>query len=103
MAEIQDNIYFSFKVPSRQLWSAEEGFQRKFSRETTDMKNNGKALPYSSLLNNFLEARENVPDNDNNNMQSDLTCMWKTILSSGDRKTKTLTLYIDYLQRAQQS
>ena len=50
-------------------------FQRKFSRETTDMKNNGKALPYSSLLNNFLEARENVPDNDNNNMQSDLTCM----------------------------
>ena len=37
------------------------------------MKNNGKALPYSSLLNNFLEARENVPDNDNNNMQSDPT------------------------------
>ena len=63
------------------------------------MKNNGKALPYSSLLNNFLEARENVPDNDNNNMQSDPTCIWKTILSSGDRKTKTLTFYIDYLQR----
>ena len=37
------------------------------------MKNNGKALPYSSLLNNFLEARENVPDN--NNMQSDPTCI----------------------------
>ena len=63
------------------------------------MKNNGKALPYSSLLNNFLEARENVPDNDNNNMQSDPTSMWETILSSGDRKTKTLTFYIDYLQR----